>query len=78
MQVEGGFLPAVVEGAGRVFGPLAGAGQRLRLPFEPVQQLGDALLLLVGQLNQGGEELLGVRESLLWPEGRPSNEAPAV
>ena len=55
LQVKGGFLSAAVEGAGRVFGPLAGGGQRPRLLFEPVQQLGDAVLLLVGQLDQGGE-----------------------
>ena len=60
LQVKGGFLPAVVEGVRRLGGSLAGGGQRPRLLFEPAQQLGDAVLLLVGQLNQGGEELLGL------------------
>jgi hypothetical protein len=55
LQREGGFLPAAVEGVRRLGGLLAGAGQRLRLPFEPGQQLGDAALLLLGQLDQGGE-----------------------
>ena len=55
LQVKGGFLPVVIEGVRRLGGPLAGGGQRPCLLFEPVQQLGDAMLLLVGQLNQGGE-----------------------
>jgi len=41
LQVEGGFLPVVIEGIRRLGGPLAGGGQRPRLLFEPVQQLGD-------------------------------------
>ena len=55
LQVKGGLLPVVVEGVRRLGGSLAGGGQCPRLLFEPVQQLGDALLLLVGQLDQGGE-----------------------
>ena len=73
LQGQGGFLPVVVEGVRRLGGSLAGGGQRPRLLFEPVQQLGDTILLLVGQLDQGSEELLGVHVDLLLPEGRPSN-----
>ena len=58
LQVEGRFSAVMVE-AFAWAARWPGGGQRPRLLFEPVQQLGDALLLLVGQLNRGGEELLG-------------------